>query len=679
MPDWLSSAPAVASAAALVMLPGLAVASSLRLRGLTALALAGPLSVSLFGVSGVLFSLLGIRFDWWAPVLLAAIAVAGVLILRIAIGRRASAPLGGIDRYSRGTAIAVGAVLISAVIISIAAFGAVASPDLISQTYDAVFHLNAAAAIQQNGDASSFNLYAINHTKENSEFYPAAWHSLVAAVSSLTGSGIPIATNAAWIAVAATVWPLGCAWLAVVLFGERYSAVLLATSAALLSSAFAAFPYLLLDWGTLYPTFVAYCILPVGLGLLALALPWSSARSVGSWRPWAIRAPWRVWLLLAAWLLAAAFAHPRSIISWVLIGTPLVLTWIVSGLWRMSRDPLRRRFALTIAGALGGIILVGSISATLLVFRYYNVSERPIADHLNGGPATATQDSWQSLLQALGSAPIVTPSKEALPVPLLLAAVVLVAVVITLFTPGLRWLGVAYLLVVLLYCLAAGTNSDFAKVATGLWYKDKYRLMAILPILAVPMTAALGAAALAAAQRWRSSVAVRVVAALIGATVLASAWFGSTLAGMQGSIGQVFRDPDSEKDGALLDKDQLLLLERLPEEVPADAVIAGNPWNGSGMSWAIGSRESLFPHVAGVWDHDRRVVAKRLDKIESNPAVCAALDALGVEWVLADSEVFGNGDPSAELFRGIDRAVASGVLTEVDREGSAALYRIDEC
>ncbi len=70
-----------------------------------------------------------------------------------------------------------------------------------------------------------------------------------------------------------------------------------ATVAAVLASAFVAFPYLLLDFGTLYPNGLAYTILPAGLGLVAAALPFPGT---ASWRPEAAPARWRTGLLLLA-------------------------------------------------------------------------------------------------------------------------------------------------------------------------------------------------------------------------------------------------------------------------------------------------------------------------------------------------------------------------------------------
>ncbi|BDZ45899.1 hypothetical protein GCM10025866_18080 [Naasia aerilata] len=248
-------------------------------------------------------------------------------------------------------------------------------------------------------------------------------------------------------------------------------------------------------------------------------------------------------------------------------------------------------------------------------------------------------------------------------------------------TPEWRWAAVAWLLVAALYCLAAGSNSDFAKLATGIWYKDKYRLISLLPVILVPLAAAAlaryaGAAATAGRAR-RTAGAAGL--ALLTAGILAAAWFGPSLTQTRAAIATVYEVPDGPKDGALLNRDELDLLERLPELTPKDAVVVGNPWNGSTLSWAVGDREPLFPHLTGDWGADRLTVANGLDQLAANPEVCAALGRLGAEYLFVAPGLLWNGDPQAGAFAAIDRTDPAAIGEEVAREGDAALYRITAC
>lgn len=690
--SWVAAAGASVVAASVVLLPGLAVTAALRLRGLAALALAGPAGFALLGVAGVVFGLARVRFGWWSPVLVAALVVAVLLGCRTLLERRR----GRLPTWDAWLpALPVGlAVLVASIAVGLLAFGAVPAPDRISQTYDAVFHLNAAQWVAQSGDASSLHLYRLVNPTKPLAFYPAAWHSIVALTAQLTGLPIPVATNAAWIGTAGPLFSLGTAFAAAVLLGRvgprRSEApfaaqrTAVAATAALLASAFATFPYLLLDFGTLYPNGLAYTLLPTGLALLALLLPWPPE---APWRP--EPAPiGRVALLAVTWAAAAAFTHPRSMVAIAALAAPLLISWfatrmrILAGRGDRGRRLARWTTAVTIAG-----VLLAIVAAVAFVYVYYDVANRPIADRLNGKPAIAREDFGAALLQALLSTSLVSPSQLPLPVPLLLAAVVLAGLIALLLRPGLRWAPAAFVLLAVLYASAAGSNSDAAKILTGLWDKDKFRIIAIVPTIAVPIAAwaiAAGTAELVAALRRRSlqhrEPRRRTLAALtagVALLVAASAW-ASTATSMTPAIGRVFRLEDT-KDGRLLDVDQVALLARVGRTVPAGQLIVDNPWNGSSLAWAIGGRQTLFPHFGGYWGTERKLIAAHLDAYRSRPAVCRAVKRLNLRWIVADPQRFSGFKREARAFRGVDRAVRGPGVTKVDSVGSTALYRIDAC
>ena len=50
-----------------------------------------------------------------------------------------------------------------------------------------------------------------------------------------------------------------------------------------------------------------------------------------------------------------------------------------------------------------------------------------------------------------------------------------------------------------------------------------------------------------------------------------------------------------------INPDELQLFEDVAELTPEDAVIAGNPWNGSALAYAFTGRRVLFPHVGGAY------------------------------------------------------------------------------
>ncbi len=694
---WIGAALPVVATMLVVFVPGTALAAALNLRGATALALAGPLGFGTIGVAGVASAALHVPFGWWSVAVTAVVAVLVLLGIRL-LAARSGAPLPAWDSWRPSAVLPVVlGVGIASVAIGSIAFAAVPSPDRVSQTYDAVFHLNAVQSIVQSGDASSLHLYRLTHPTQTTAIYPAVFHSIAALAVETTGVSVPVAVNAAWLGTAGPVFAFACAFAARVLFGgtslrrgETPSAVqpvLVASAGAVLASAFVAFPYLLLDFGTLYPNGLAYTTLPVGLGLVAAATRWPES---APWRPEAPGPLWRTLLLLLGWLGGAAFAHPRSLVAVLVLVVPLLVAWFGARMHALAgRSPrAARRARLIVAAVVVAVILVAA-GALLFVLHYYDVGHRPISDHLNGGPARAREGFGTAVLQGLLATSLVSPSQLPLPPAVLLAVVALAGLVALALRPGLRWAAVTYLAIVLLYAAAAGSDSDLAKLATGLWDKDKFRILAMLPTIAVPVVAwtlAAGGAELVAvlrrrAQRRQDPRDRTVIVAVSAATLLVAAvtWVGPALTGVGTAIGTVFSLPDTDKHQRLLDADESLLLTHVGRFVPAGQVIVDDPWDGSALAWALGGRQTLFPHLGGYWGAERKLVAEHLDAAPRDPAVCAAVRHLDLHWLLTDPQHLWDNTAQAKAFIGIDRAAGGSGVRLVASSGSTRLYRITAC
>ena len=695
--SWSAVAAPVAVVFAAVLLPGLALAAAARLRGVAALGLAGPLGYAVVGITGVAAGAVGVPFGWPAIAVVTLVLVVLAVAARAALRAAGAAPAAWDSWRPIGwLPVLVGAAIATAAITAVA-FAHVPSPDRITQTYDTVFHLNAAASIAQTGDASSLHLYRLTHPGKQLAFYPAVWHSLTALAAQSTGVDIAVAANATWIGTAGPVFSLGSAFAAAVLFGRAglrrddaapAQRTVVATVAAVLASTFVAFPYLLLDFGTLYPNGLAYTILPAGLGLVAAVLRFPER---APWRPEHPPVRWRTALLLLGWGAAAAFSHPRSAVALLVLAAPLVVAWFAARMAALAAtgERGRRRARLTWVAALV-LAVLAVLAAVLFVLHYYDVGTRPIADHLNGGPALARETFPQALLQGLLATSLVVPGQTPLPPSVLLAGVAFVGLIAALLRPGLRWVVVVYLGLVLLYGFAAGSDSDLAKIATGLWDKDKFRIIAILPTIGVPLvawTVVAGTAELTATLRGRRArrsdprpVTVVAATAVVTAAVAVSAWAGPALGGVSSAMGEVFSLPQSQKGGLLLDADEMALLEAVPRFVPEGDVIVGNPWNGSALAMALGDRRVLFPHLGGYWDYDGRVIQRALDDYRTDDRVCPAVRAEDVRWVITDPGRLRGDRKAASRFAAIDRVVeVPGAARLVASSGSAKLWRLLAC
>ena len=694
---WIGAALPVLVTMLVVLAPGTLLAAALRIRGATALALAGPLGFAAIGVAGVAWGALHRPFGWWSVVITAVVAAVVLLGVRL-LASRSGRPLPAWDSWHpRAVLPVVLGAGIACVAIGSIVFAAVPSPDRISQTYDAVFHLNAVASIVQSGDASSLHLYRLTHPTESTAFYPAVFHSIAALVVETTGVPVPVAVNAAWLGTAGPVFALGCGFLSRTLFGglslrrgelpPAVQPVLVASVGAVLASTFVAFPYLLLDFGTLYPNGLAYTTLPVGVGLVALLTGWPARHP---WRPEAVRPRWRTVLVTAGWLAGAGFAHPRSLVAIGVLTVPLLVAWFAAwmrDLAARSPEGARRARRIVLLVLLAAVLLAAG--ALLFVLHYYDVGRRPISDHLNGGPARAREGFGAALLQGLLATSLVSPTQAPLPPAVLLAVVALAGLVALALRPGLRWAVVTYLLVVVLYAAAAGSDSDLAKLATGLWDKDKFRILAMLPTIAVPVVAwslAAGGAELVAVLRRRAHRRHEprdrtVVVAVAAATLVVSAvtWFGPAMPGLGNAVGLVFALPSQDKHRLLVDADEQLLLTEVGHYVPAGQVIADDPWNGTALAWALGGRQTLFPHLGGYWGTQRKLIGRSLDTAATDPRVCDAVRALDVHWLLYDPQHFDGEKKEAKPFAGIDRAASGPGVQLAASSGSTRLYRITAC
>ena len=269
MTGWLESIPALAVAFAVLFLPGLIAGFGLRLRGLRLWAFAPVAGTAILAVLAIVFGLVGIPWVAWTAllgclVLAALVAAAGLLI----IPRRPRTP-----RHRRAVWLLAAGLVVGIGLVTARFVIYVGEPDAISQTNDAVFHLNAIRFIIESADASSLHVSEVLGARS---FYPAAWHAVASVVALVTGVSTPLAANAVSLVIAAAVWPLGIALLA--REAARGSAAV-AGSAAALSASLPAFPMLMFEWGVLYPYALAVALVaPVAAVTISAARETLGAR-----------------------------------------------------------------------------------------------------------------------------------------------------------------------------------------------------------------------------------------------------------------------------------------------------------------------------------------------------------------------------------------------------------------
>lgn len=623
MSGWVAAAPVFLIAAAVLWLPGLAVAGGLGLRGLHLWALAPPLSVTLLAVTAVLLGAAGWSWSFWPSLLSAAVlGVLAVLLPRPALppGAGASWPA------------AAGPVVGGLVVLVVAARG-LGRPDALSQTFDAVFHLNAVRRGLDTGDVSSLHAGALVRPGATDAFYPAAWHAVAVAVAQLSGASVVVTANMASLAVAALVWPAGCVLLVRDVLGARDPATLV--GAGLLSAAFVGFPYLLLSFGVLWPNALGTAMLPA---LVACAC--SAARSAAG-----IPAP-RAIAVLALALPGLGLAHPNAALSLGVIVAPLAA---LAGADRLRGRPPRSLI-------LSGVAATGLAAAGIAL-----LSGSPILRMVRATDWRADETIAQAAGEVLLNAPVRSPASWTL------SLLVITGAVVAARSRRTAWLPVAHLLLGLLYVLAAGSDGTVSQTLTGFWYNDAFRLAAVLPVTGVAL-AVIGVVTAARAVPSGSAQA-RTLAVLV-AVVVASAGMGAEPNAARVALG--YRD--GYLSGAERD-----FVEALPRWVPPGIVVAGSPWNGSAMVYALADRPVLFPHLMGRWSPDQQLLATRLGRGLQEPAVCAAVHRLRVGFVLDGASVFWPGDGRQVRYSGLSGLAGRTGFEKVASGGRLTLYRVRPC
>ncbi|WP_449407908.1 DUF6541 family protein [Microbacterium maritypicum] len=645
--DWVAQAGVFGLAVVVLFAPGLLLGALLRLRGLTLWALAPAISVGTLALLALVLSFVSLPWNHLSVVL-------GVLVLAVPawlLGRLAR-PEGTRERAPRSTRTAqmlmAAGLLVGGGLNAARLMTYIGRPDAISQTNDAVFHLNALRWIAETGSASSLDLSGLIGA---SSFYPAAWHA-VASLVAFDVDLIPVAVNMVALVIAAIVWPLGIAFLARVVV--RDSARIVALAAAL-SAGLMAFPQLMFEWGVLYPYALSLAIVPAVVGAtVQLCRTWGSTS--GSRRLAVAGAPALVILL---GLIAVVLSQPSTILVWGL----LVMLWGTgTALFGGSGRPGPPIIALLVAGWIA-LAVVWAALAYL------------------AGPVL-----WRSYRGVPGAAlDVLLNSHSLLPAAPLISALLVVGLVIAVRDRRLLWFAAAWAVVSVLYVVAVGTDLPVVKRAlTGPWYGDSFRIASIVPIVVIPL-AVIGLDGLIrwlSARRWtltagrgRGMTAVAVaVTAIVGAALVAIAPV---------VLLRVASETDEQSRYAMdgdsyLSQDEYDLLVRLPELLPEDAVLIANPSTGAAFAYVLGERDIIprtwSPPQSDAWD----VISADLRDAGDDPAVCEALAAYGAPGYVLDFGIGGT-RPGEYLMPGMTDFDGRPGFEEIAREGDASLWRITAC
>jgi hypothetical protein len=658
---WIEAAPIALVGAAWLLLPGAVITYALGLRSVAAWALAPLVAVATVAVTATLAGKLGISWSvglqLGVSVAVAALVGAAAFVLR---GRFSVTR----EPDPRPVSLAVAGGLLPAFVLGavtiVRGFG---RAENLSQTYDALFHYNAVAMILDTNDGSSLTLGGLGSPDAPPSFYPAAWHDLAALLVGTTGTTIPVAANMLCAAIAVVVWPLSCVLLARQIFGRSAAALAIT---GVLSIGFTAFPWGLLGFGVLWPNALGLAIAPAALAVTLSLTGMAKEDALGRGR---------AWLLLPVAALAAALAHPNVLFSLIVLSLFPVGARLVKRAWRLRRDARSWR----------GAVEVVAVLVVLAAVWYWTATT---ANPVFAGVRSMYWPPFETPSMAVGE--IVLNATNGANALWLLSAIVLVGVVASLRVFEQRWLVAGHAATGFLYLLTASINRPDTQKFTGYWYNDSFRLAAMLPITGVPLAVA-GilfitkkiADSVAARERpWRDRVAGSRWVSVTGIAVVLAVTVAGLTKGMYvpdrtARFADEYQSPPPGE--TLADARLQAFFARVRDQIPDGSVVANNPWDGSGLLWALADRKTLFPHFSVPTNADQRYLALHLDTAATDPKVCQAANRLRVDFLLIGNVRFRPSDTRALDYPGLTDPYSTTGFELVAADGKIKLYRLTAC
>lgn len=664
--SWWETAPMLLACIAMMVVPGLAMALCLGFRGVLAVGVAPALTVGVSGVAAIVAPFVGLQWNVFLLAGFAIVASGGCFALAMGVKRVPARVVSGKvhERWPVLLGAATG-VTVAGLIIAGQTIDLIGDPQNIAQRYDNVFHLNAVRFIMDNGNASTLNLGALTGASGRGAIYPAAWHAFAALLADATGMGVAESVNIVNVTIAAVVWPVSMVFLARVVAGAR-SVALLATG--ILSAGFIAFPFLMMVWGPLFPYMLSLAVLPAALGMVVIIA--GMARDVHAPKGLAV-------IALLVILAGIALSHMSSVNSLLLLALPLLGWAAARRITFLVRSGARfKTFLPLVLGA------VTYVAVFLLAWSFL----RP-----------APYDGWlphQTPGGAIGEAIAHSPMNFE-EVPVLVTVMGLAGFLTVMRSRRNAWLGVAFVLVAYLYVVDAAFDRGPLRTAlTGIWYADTNRVAALIPLVSTLLGGLAVSALWDYLTRWLSVVRkrfaavrnstpgthlsplARVTGGILVALILAS--------GVQSSALQTYIAESEQKylrdwPESMLSSDEYALLDRLDEEVPVDAVIAVNPWNGGSLAYAFTGRAVTVYHLSGSSDPEVQTVSTTLNSAIFSVEACDAIRDTGVSFVLDFGDQFLAPDPAASTYGGLENLQDSNVVQLIDEQGAAKLYQVTVC
>lgn len=257
----------------------------------------------------------------------------------------------------------------------------------------------------------------------------------------------------------------------------------------------------------------------------------------------------------------------------------------------------------------------------------------------------------------------------------------------------LLWPVASYLVFAFLTFVAYAPDSDFREFLLAPWYMDARRIMSTQGATIVPL-ASIGFAwcvqwvsrrmqvdrADALARHSAVSRPVfRTITVVLGVFLLVVT-MGGALDARLWAVRYVY-DADHLGKPGMATNAELAMLRRMPETLPEDAVVLGDPIAGAAYTEVIGQRTAVFPQLSLANEDatSQEILSQHFNEIHTNPEVCEVVRKLNITYYYEDEDGWYYQTLRSRRSPGFYDVDTSTGFELVDQGGTAKLYRITAC
>ena len=614
-------------------LPGMLLVMSFRVKPIFSFAVAPIVSIVCYELISIALSLVGVSYSWTVSFVPLSCVAAACFVISLAVFRRKSDVANGWSKTKITTRewmtfclyIAMG------LAVGVYIFVSVIDVDLsFMQAWDNAWHISLIRTFLDTGVYSPLVTTAYPDSASpldgsTSSFYPAAWHLIAAMIVDLTQCPITLSANAVNYVFATVVYPSGVYVLLSVLFGNDTKKLFWGSLASI---AFAAFPWLLLTFGPLFPNLASLALMPVVSALFISLFEKGSRKPVRAIR----------FALFIMGGVALALVQPNTVFSCAVFLAPFCIYEIVKSVYERCGG--------------GGKGVVFSAAAGLVFFIF--VATIWVALHGASFMQSTVTFNWasyasksQAVINALSLGYVNLLAAQPL-----LATFVLLGVLYTLYQKKYLWISVSYLVICVILCAVACSDGAIKSLLAGFWYTDGQRIAATAAIIATPL-ACLGMASIAKLASRLFAFAVGKAPSLHDSKVFCFAAYAFmaliilypnfTLPGygdIQTSFGKVRTTMDASYslESNVLDEKEISFLEEVSEAVSEGELILNQPHDGSVFAYGLYGLDVYYRTFGNEWAEaesaESELTRLGIDDYTEEPDVREAMSEIGARYVL---------------------------------------------